>query len=113
MLKFYKVNNKVVYSNHDLGEEVIPLKEDAGEKHVPVFRASGDKLRVKVGSNPHPMLDNHYIEYVVVETNFNIYAHYFKPGDEAEVSFKLKGKEKVKAVYAYCNIHGLYVSTKE
>ena len=36
----------------------------ATEKHVPVIEKSGDTVTVKVGSIDHPMLDEHYIEFI-------------------------------------------------
>jgi superoxide reductase len=79
------------------------------EKHVPVVTVSGDRVTVKVGSAPHPMQEDHYIQWIYLHTEHGGQRKALKPGDEPEAEFTLCGDKAVEA-YAYCNKHGLWVS---
>ena len=83
--------------------------EGAGEKHLPVVQVDGDTVRVNVGSVEHPMLDAHYIEWIFVQTEHGGQRKALRPGDAPHAEFCLKG-DKALAVYAYCNLHGLWMS---
>ena len=83
--------------------------EASGEKHLPVAVMDGNVLRVHVGSVDHPMLPEHFIEWVYVQTDQGGQRKALKPGDAPEVSFCL-GDDKAAAVYAYCNLHGLWMT---
>lgn len=81
MLKFYKVGDEIVIGGAE-GEEIIPNTVDAAyEKHVPVIEHSGDHVVVKVGSVAHPMVDVHWIEWIVLETSSGYQKKELKPGD--------------------------------
>lgn len=83
--------------------------EDVGkEKHVPAVEKTQTGIKVKVGSIPHPMEENHYIEWIEVIADGAVYARFLKPGDEPEAEFEIK-YENVQ-VRAYCNIHGLWTA---
>lgn len=82
--------------------------DGAREKHVPNVEMEGDRICVKVGSARHPMLDEHYIQFILLETTEAAQVKYLKPNDEPEALFILNGKEKPIAVYEYCNLHGLW-----
>ena len=89
--------------------EVIPGTMDASlEKHVPVFTVEGNKVQVSVGSAAHPMLPEHYIEWVAIETKSGNQRKQLCPGDEPKVCFAICDGDEVKAVYAYCNLHSLW-----
>lgn len=108
MLKFYKVRDQIVIGGNE-GTEIIPNTTDgAFEKHVPVIEHNGDSVVVKVGSVAHPMLDVHYIEWIVLETATGYQKKDLKPGDAPEASFAVT--EPVVAAYEYCNLHGLWVA---
>ena len=81
--------------------------EASGEKHIPAVTVEGSKLIVNVGSVDHPMAPEHYIEWIYVETDKGGLRKTLKPGDAPNVTFCL-GDEKAVAVYAYCNLHGLW-----
>ncbi len=90
-------------------KELIPGTTDAAqEKHVPVYKVEGSKVTVTVGSVEHPMLDNHYIEWVALETAQGTQRKALKPGEKPQVCFALAEGDEVKAVYAYCNLHSLW-----
>ncbi len=89
-------------------QALVPNTEDAAqEKHVPSVTVDGDVVKVNIGSAPHPMLDAHYIEWVYVQTENGGQRKALKPGDAPEAVFALKD-DKAVAVYAYCNLHGLW-----
>ena len=89
--------------------EVIPGTTDASlEKHVPVFTVEGNKVQVSVGSAAHPMLPEHYIEWVAIQTKLGNQRKQLSPGDEPKACFSLCDGDEVKAVYAYCNLHSLW-----
>ncbi|APM41079.1 desulfoferrodoxin [Clostridium kluyveri] len=78
----------------------------ASEKHVPVIEEIDGGVVVKVGSVEHPMLPEHYIQWIEVHTENKIYRKYLKPGEKPEATFKLD--EKLVMVREYCNLHGLW-----
>ena len=81
--------------------------EDIGlEKHVPVIERVGNKVKVKVGSVPHPMEQKHYIEWIEITADGKTCRKFLKPGEKPEAVFETKA-EKIKA-REYCNIHGLW-----
>ncbi len=90
-------------------KELIPGTTDASqEKHVPVFTVSDNVVTVCVGSAAHPMLPEHYIEWVAIETKLGNQRKKLQPGMEPKVCFSLCQGDEVHAVYAYCNLHGLW-----
>ena len=94
-------------------QEIIPNTSDgAKEKHVPVFEQVGNIINVKVGDVEHPMLDNHYIEWIMVETKEGNQRKTLKPGEKPCASFALVEGDELIAVYAYCNLHSLFVNRK-
>jgi superoxide reductase len=88
-------------------EELIPNTVDAsGEKHVPVVtRLADDKIKVEVGSVAHPMLEEHHIAFVYVETKNGGVMVNLKDEPNAEIMVPV---DEVVAVYEYCNLHGLW-----
>lgn len=90
-------------------EEIIPGTTDAAvEKHVPVYEVKDNMVVVTVGEVEHPMVDAHYIEWVSLQTKFGNQRKALKPGDAPKVCFALCEGDEVQAVYAYCNLHGLW-----
>ena len=81
--------------------------EASGEKHIPAVKVLADKVEVNVGSVNHPMEEVHWIEWVQLVTDHGSYRKWLKPGEAPHVEFLL-GDEKPLAVYAYCNLHGLW-----
>lgn len=89
--------------------ELIPGTSDgAAEKHIPVYTVNGQQVDVTVGSTEHPMAEVHYIEWIAVETEHSILRTALQPGQPPKASFTLAEGETVQAVYAYCNLHGLW-----
>lgn len=89
-------------------------EEEAGfEKHLPVLEKTDKGIKIKVGSIPHPMEENHYIEWVEVIADDKVYRKVLKPGDapEAEFDVKLDDVNQLQ-LREYCSIHGLWKSLK-
>ncbi|OQX85444.1 MAG: desulfoferrodoxin [Candidatus Latescibacteria bacterium 4484_7] len=77
------------------------------EKHVPVVEKIDGGYKVKVGSVPHPMEDQHYIEWIqVIDGSGNSYRKFLNPGDEAEAVFEITAAGI--SAREYCNVHGLW-----
>ncbi|MBQ5700688.1 MAG: desulfoferrodoxin [Alistipes sp.] len=91
-------------------EELIPNTVDASqEKHVPVVTKLDDcSIKVEVGSVPHPMLPEHHIAFIYVETENGGIRVDLKEKPEAVIC---TCSSKPIAVYEYCNLHGLWKTT--
>lgn len=94
------------------GQEMKHLQADVidadKEKHVPVYHVSGHKVMVDIGKFPHPMIEDHYIEWICLVTCCGIQWKPLEPGDAPTVTFRIQKDEVVQNVYAYCNVHGLW-----
>ena len=90
-------------------KEIVPNTTDASqEKHVPVYTVEGNLVKVQVGSAPHPMLAAHHIEWVSLQTKAGNQRKALVVDGAPEVTFALTDGDEVEAVYAYCNLHGLW-----
>jgi len=78
----------------------------ATEKHVPVIEKVEGGYKVKVGSVPHPMLEEHYIQWIELLADDKAYRQFLEPGDEPEAVFNVQA-DSVSA-REHCNIHGLW-----
>lgn len=97
---------KLVCCGKDMIELSVNSEEVTFEKHIPVIEKERGKVKVKIGEVLHPMLDNHYIEWIALVENDFIQKKKLKPGDEPVANFTIKSHKFT--VYAYCNIHGFY-----
>lgn len=89
--------------------EIIPGTTDAAaEKHVPVYTVEGNAVTVSVGSVAHPMLPEHYIEWIVLETEQGTQRKALVPGEKPQAKFALCDGDRVIAAYAFCNLHNLW-----
>lgn len=77
----------------------------AQEKHVPVVVKENDKIKVTVGSILHPMLAEHYIEWIALVADGKVEFKFLKPGEASTAEFAAVNSGEV---YAYCNLHGLW-----
>ena len=121
MVKFYKCMhcgaivaklNEIGCDPSCCGEVMKPLLagtvEAAVEKHIPVAKRDGNLIHVEVGEVIHPMLENHYIEWIYLLSERGGQFVFLKPGEEPKADFALVDGEKPLEVYAYCNLHGLW-----
>ena len=90
--------------------ELIPGTVDASvEKHLPVVTWLDEKtIKVEVGSVPHPMLPEHHIAFIYVETENGGIRVDLKDKPEAVIC---TCSSKPIAVYEYCDLHGLWKTT--
>ncbi len=96
------------------GKEMILMTDEvkseiSGEKHIPVVEIDGTKVTVKIGSIPHPMTLEHYIERIEIITKNRTYKKFLNPDptktDQPITIFDIDAK--IIAVRGYCNLHGL------
>ncbi len=78
------------------------------EKHVPVIEKTEGSIKVKVGSVPHPMQEEHYIEWIELIADGRACRQFLKPGEEPEAVFNIDAQNLT--AREYCNIHGLWKS---
>ena len=89
-------------------KELVPNTIEASvEKHLPDVTVSGEEITVQVGSVPHPMADEHHIGFIFLETERGAQRKSLKSGEEPKATFCAPG-DKPLAVYAYCNLHGMW-----
>lgn len=89
--------------------EIVPGTTEAShEKHIPVYQVEGNIVTVRVGSVDHPMTAEHLIEWVSLQTKQGNQRKLLSAGQEPVVQFALCEGDEVEAVYAYCNLHGLW-----
>lgn len=90
-------------------EELVPGTSDgAAEKHVPVIKKDGNLITVFIGEVEHPMIEEHYIEWIALETHKGVQFAYLQPGGKPHAEFILTQRDEAIAAYEYCNIHGLW-----
>ena len=97
----------MVCCGEDMSELVPNTVEASAEKHLPDVTAMGDGIKVQVGSAPHPMEEGHRIEFVYVETERGGQRKCLKTNKEPQTEFRFADDKPV-AVFAYCNLHGLW-----
>lgn len=90
-------------------QEIIPGTTEASlEKHIPTYTINNGIVKVNVGSVEHPMTNEHYIEWISLQTNNGNQRKLLKPSDKPYVEFLINKQDKIEAIYAYCNLHGLW-----
>lgn len=106
IVKFVDSSVPVVCCGEKMQELVAGTAEASLEKHLPVVTKIDDcKIRVDVGSVPHPMTPEHHIAFIYVETENGGIRIDLK--DKPEAVFCVCADKPV-AVYEYCNLHGLW-----
>ena len=103
----YDTDIKLFCCGDEMNELVPNTVEASGEKHIPAVTVKDGLVEVNVGSVDHPMESVHWIEWVQLVTDKGSQRKHLKPGEAPNVKFLLSD-EKPLAVYAYCNLHGLW-----
>ena len=89
--------------------QLIPGTTDgAAEKHVPVVTRNGNIVEVKVGSVEHPMTNEHYIQWICLQTKQGNQRKMLNPTDKPEAKVMIFEDDEIEAVYEYCNLHSLW-----
>lgn len=92
------------------GQPMTAMNENstdaAQEKHVPVIEKIPGGVKVTVGSVPHPMLEEHFVEWIELIADGKVYRQFLKPGEAPEAVFNIEAENV--AAREYCNLHGLW-----
>ena len=100
----------LVCCGEEMAEYVPNTVDAAAEKHVPVIEVEGSVVTVTVGEVEHPMAEEHFIQFILLETEQGSQAIQLKPGDAPQAKFELHADDKPVRVFAHCNLHGLWVA---
>ncbi|MDK2936565.1 MAG: superoxide reductase [Eubacteriaceae bacterium] len=95
------------YCNHNMTELTANTIDASKEKHVPIVSHKDHEITVTVGKFPHPMTTDHSILWIFVKSRKGGSFIQLTPQDKPEASFHIDPLDIV-AVYAYCDIHGLW-----
>ena len=95
----------VVCCGEKMEELTANTVEAATEKHLPIVENKGKKIFVKVGQVANPMIEEHYINFIALESKNGVEIRYLHQGEAPEATFAI---ESAVAVYGYCNLHGLW-----
>ncbi|MBQ8157171.1 desulfoferrodoxin [Candidatus Saccharibacteria bacterium] len=85
---------------------------DGAEKHIPVIERGADGVTVKVGSTPHPMTAEHHIEWIILTNGRWVQVQKLDATAAPEAHFAVTDATAELRAYAFCNLHGLWVSEK-
>ena len=109
IIRFDKNTGVPVMCCGEAMQELVPGTTDAAqEKHVPFVKQDGNIVTVTIGEVDHPMIEEHYIEWIILETMEMEYKVELKPGDDPIATFILDDGDEVVAAYEYCNLHRLW-----
>lgn len=99
---------RMVCCGQEMTELAANTSDGAQEKHVPFVTVEGDTVKVQIGEIEHPMLPEHYIQWIYLRTEQGGQLKELKPGDPPKAEFTLAGGDKMLEVFEYCNLHGLW-----
>ncbi|MDR0532295.1 MAG: desulfoferrodoxin FeS4 iron-binding domain-containing protein [Oscillospiraceae bacterium] len=89
-------------------QKLEPNTADASqEKHVPVVSREGDIVTVKIGGVPHPMQEDHHIEWIYLHMENGGQRRILAVPGAPEAKFCVEQGAPLE-VFAYCNLHGLW-----
>lgn len=98
-----------VYCCSEAMQELVPGTVEASEeKHIPAYDLDGNDVYVSVGTVEHPMIPEHYIEWICLETDRCIQYVHLNPWDQPKAKFTISDGDHVEAIYAFCNQHDLW-----
>ncbi len=94
------------------GKPMMLMKEktdnEGEEKHVPVIENTENGFRIKVGDVPHPMEENHHIEWIEIFAEGKVCRKFLEPGQPPEAEFETEAE--IVQARELCNVHGLWKS---
>ncbi len=105
-------NSKEIKCCDEVMEELFQSTSGDELKHKPIINKLGNLVTVVVGEELHSMVDVHYIDFVVVETNKGFYYKKLEKNKKPIVDFLVHNEEEVLNVYSYCNNHGLWLNNE-
>ncbi len=83
--------------------------EAASEKHLPVIKKEQQKVVIRVGEIDHPMTPEHLIEWIAATDGKTIEIKHLTVSDQPMMQSNFDSSAKL-SVYAYCNLHGLWLT---
>lgn len=94
--------------------ESVHSQDEGQEKHLPVIEKNGSQVTVKIGSIPHPMTPEHFLEWVEIQTSAGCYRQILTPTSQPQAVFTIPEAEQTGLVArVYCNLHGLWQTVAE
>lgn len=108
VVKIHDSKVNMVCCGQEMHELTPNTVEASYEKHLPVITTNGNEITVKVGGVPHPMLPEHFIGWIYIQTLQGSQLKYLKVGEAPEATFTLTEDDKLIAAYEYCNLHGMW-----
>lgn len=108
VMKILDSNVPVMCCGQPMQPMIANSVDASSEKHVPVVAELENSVTVSVGVIPHPMTEEHYIQWIFLESTKGGQIRYLNPGDEPEANFRMDGGAKPICIYAYCNLHSLW-----
>ncbi len=99
---------EVICCGEPMKELIAGTVDAAAEKHVPEVTRDGNNVHVQVGSVVHPMVEKHYIMFILVKQGVRTYRVDLSPGQEPVADFIIE--DGPATVYEYCNLHGLWAT---
>ena len=113
IIAFVKQSNTSVVCCGEKMKEIVPGATGAAhEKHIPIYSVDKNIVHVRVGTVEHPMNPDHYIEWISLQTKQGNQRKELCPDEKPEASFALCEGDEVEAVYAFCDVHGLWKAKK-
>lgn len=98
----------LVCCGDEMTELVANTTDAATEKHVPAVKVDGNVVDVTIGEVDHPMVEEHFIQWIEIETKQGSQRKTLKPTDSPKAKFVLSDDDELLVVYEYCNLHGLW-----
>lgn len=98
----------VVCCGEPMTELHANTSDAAQEKHVPEVIVENGRVKVQVGSTPHPMVQEHHIAWVYLQTSKGGQRKMMTLNADPKMEFAVTEDEEPVAVYAYCNLHSLW-----
>lgn len=95
-----------VCCGEDMHELEAGVSDGAKEKHVPFVSLEGTTMHVNIGEVDHPMLAEHYIQWILVDQDGDIQMQRLRAGEAPKATFLVTPGPYT--VYEYCNLHGLW-----
>jgi len=102
---FKNGGGKLICCDKPMTELKANTAEASAEKHIPAVSVTDEKIKVQAGSVIHPMVEEHYIEWIAMVTDNTIEVVSLSPGQNPEAVFCHKGSGEI---FSYCNLHGLW-----
>lgn len=98
---------ELICCNQPMKLQAPNTKDAAIEKHVPQIQELSEGVLIQIGEQEHPMTEEHFIEWIEIQTVNRSHKTFLESGQKPEAIFAI-AKNKITKVRAYCNLHGLW-----